>query len=83
MKKLFFCEVTDEEFQKATDYLAESIINIPKKPPIGIKPRYIHNEERRIEIESAIQRYYNADLLVPKEWYEELNELKHGEGASQ
>ena len=46
-----------------------------KRPPIGLKPRYIHDHERYIEIYGAIQRYYDAGKKIPVEWIEEYNEL--------
>lgn len=46
-----------------------------KRPPIGLKPRYIHDHERYIEICGAIQRYYDAGKKIPVEWIEEYNEL--------
>lgn len=46
-----------------------------KKPPIGITPRWLLDEEREIEIQRAITRYTDADYPVPMEWYQELNEI--------
>lgn len=57
-----------------TNWIGVERIN--KKSPLGLRPKYIHDDLRRIEVESAIKRYYDADIIVPKEWYEELNELK-------
>ena len=45
------------------------------KPPIGITPRWLLDEEREIEIRRAITRYTIAGYPVPDEWYEELNEI--------
>lgn len=44
-------------------------------PPIGLKPKYIHDEQRREEIREAIGRYVNNDKKVPVEWIEEFNAL--------
>lgn len=46
-----------------------------QKPPIGLKPKNIHNEERRKEIISAMRRYDDAGMDIPSEWIEELLEL--------
>lgn len=45
------------------------------KPPIGITPRWLLDEEREIEIRRAITRYTDAGYPIPIEWYEELNEI--------
>ena len=45
------------------------------KPPIGITPRWLLDEEREIEIQRAITRYTDAGYPIPIEWYEELNEI--------
>lgn len=45
------------------------------KPPIGITPRWLLDEEREIEIREAITRYTEAGYPVPIEWYQELNEI--------
>jgi hypothetical protein len=47
----------------------------PEKPPLGIKPRYIHNLDRMQDIISAMQRKAdNGEWPLP-EWVEELNDL--------
>lgn len=45
------------------------------KPPLGLKPRHIHDETRVSEILDAVRRYYFAGKLVPREWLVELREL--------
>lgn len=47
-----------------------------KKPPLGLRPRYIAEEMRIREIEDAVARYKNADKVVPSEWVDELLELR-------
>jgi len=44
-----------------------------KKPPIGLKPKHIHDMERQIEILSAMKRYVKNGKTIPMEW---INELK-------
>lgn len=46
-----------------------------KKPPIGIKPRYIHDSFRRNEIKDAISRYIQANVKIPLKWVTEYNEI--------
>lgn len=46
-----------------------------KQPTLGLKPRYIHEEQRAREIGAAICRRLNAGEIVPIEWLEELGEL--------
>ena len=41
-------------------------------PPLGIVPRYIHDELRAREIIAAVLRYLDAVKPVPREWLEEL-----------
>lgn len=45
------------------------------KPPLGITPRWLLDEEREIEIRRAITRYTDAGYPIPIEWYQELNEI--------
>ena len=45
------------------------------KPPLGLTPRFIHDDDRRIEIKEAMKRYLDKDMTIPKEWIEEYNEL--------
>ncbi len=63
--KLYACEAYDvvEVNKKA------------KKPPIGLKPKKIVDEERFLEVCAAISRYYNDEREIPVEWVEEYNQL--------
>lgn len=45
------------------------------KPPLGLKPKYVHDELRIREIQDAIERYNAVNKEVPKEWEDELNNL--------
>ena len=60
----------------------ESLDGVPvkyeDKPPIGIKPRYIHDCERMIEILDAMERYSEAQKRIPVEWIDELKDLIEG-----
>ena len=44
-------------------------------PPVGIKPRWLHEEERIKELLDAIQRYSEAKLPIPTDWIKELKTL--------
>ena len=46
-----------------------------EKPPIGLTPRFIHDQHRTTEIGEAIIRYLQGDYPIPIEWVEEYNEL--------
>ncbi len=41
------------------------------QPPLGLKPRKLHEEERHKEVLAAIQRCIQADKMVPVEWFQE------------
>lgn len=43
------------------------------KPPIGIIPKWMHDEIRRDSIKDAIARYLDAGLKIPEEWVSEYN----------
>lgn len=45
------------------------------KPPIGVKPRIIHVENRIAEIGRAIMMYADSGTQIPKELVEELQGL--------
>lgn len=69
---------------KQQGYEVEEIIkdgrvkNVNVKPPLGLKPRYIHEKCRGIEIVRAMARYITKDKAIPEEWFDELQYL-HGE----
>lgn len=46
-----------------------------QRPPKGIPPKFIWQEERLEEIKKAILRRRNTDADIPIEWYEEFFEL--------
>ena len=46
-----------------------------KKPPLGLKPKTIHDQQRAIEILEAMKRYVLADKAIPNEWIGELGNL--------
>ena len=50
-------------------------INKMKKSPIGIMPKFIHDELRADQLRAAIKRYKKANKPIPKEWIKELKVL--------
>lgn len=49
--------------------------NTTKKPPIGVMPKYLHDEKRLKELSIAIRRYALAGKFIPLEWVYEHNQL--------
>ena len=45
-----------------------------EKPPLGLRPRFIADQERAIEIIEALKRYAEAGQSPPLAWIEELQE---------
>lgn len=52
---------------------------LKSKPPRGLVPQRIWNEQRMANIEAAIKRYKEAGFDIPKEWEGELACLKSAE----
>lgn len=52
-----------------------SISTSKPRPPLGLTPRWICEEERLEQVRAAIGRYIDASMNVPVEWIEEHNEL--------
>ena len=50
--------------------------SLESKPPIGVKPRSVHDGERANALDEAMVRYLNEDLPFPIEWATEWNELR-------
>ena len=53
--------------------LVKSVVSA--KPPIGIKPKYIHDSERFGEVLRGVERYRSAGKKIPSEWIDELINL--------
>jgi len=43
-----------------------------ERPPLGLKPRNIHDEERKMDILNALIRYSEERKAIPLEWLREL-----------
>ena len=46
-----------------------------EKPPLGLKPRRVHDYQRVKDIVAAMNRYIEVDKVIPTEWAEELWDL--------
>ena len=46
-----------------------------EKPPLGLIPKYVHDQERAVEIFDAMYRYSAHDKPIPIEWIVELQDL--------
>lgn len=73
-----FCDTCGHQFSDICGG-CETLDGVPvkysEKPPLGLKPRYIHNSERLVEILHAMGRYSNARKPIPIEWINELGDL--------
>lgn len=47
----------------------------PLPPPLGLKPRYVHDSERLKDIISAMERYSKVSKPIPGVWIDELKDL--------
>jgi len=50
----------------------------PSKPPLGLTPKRIHDEQRISAILNAMDRYAAADKPAPTQWVSELHGLVAG-----
>ena len=46
-----------------------------EKPPLGLKPEWVHDENRLVEISVAITLYMGKGKEIPLEWVKEYNKL--------
>ena len=53
----------------------------PLPPPLGLKPRYVHDNERLKDIISAMERYSKVLKPIPGVWIDELKDLIGGQHA--
>lgn len=49
-----------------------------KMPPLGLKPKFIHDEQRLAEIRKAIFRYLDEFVPLDLKWIQEYNDLVKG-----
>ena len=72
----FFSKVEDKEGAEPALKITEA------RPPQGLKPRMVHEEERMNEIIAAMRRYAEAKKDIPQEWICELLDLTKGKTVS-
>lgn len=64
--------------QEKAQAIFDEKVNEPlglKRPPLGLMPRVIWEEQRMNQIKAAIDRYGDAEMIIPIEWVDEWNEL--------
>lgn len=49
-------------------------MNYEPKPPMGIMPKYIHDQKRFENLCKAMERAYAMKLIIPIDWIVEYNE---------
>jgi hypothetical protein len=77
---LFVFDEYDARLVRLNNVLPKPVVKIKEetltgKPPIGVVPRYLAEENRMIELQTAIIRYATDKRKVNMEWVEEYNEL--------
>jgi hypothetical protein len=65
-----------KSFMKAADYYKQpETPPIIESPPLGLKPKKLHDKQRLIEIINAMYRYVSTDNVIPAEWFAEAQYL--------
>jgi len=68
-------DILESNFWRQNYAWRKLLMNHLKKPPLGIKPRYIMEHERYIEIAEAILRYAKENEECPQIFIDELYEF--------
>lgn len=68
-----FCKIKKESIDNSN--FCDGCVNAVKKPPLGIRPKFVVRHERKKEIIDAVIRYVNDNRQIPEEWIKEYNEL--------
>lgn len=50
-------------------------MELEEKPPLGLVPKSLWQEQRLYDIEQAIKRYMGTLYPIPREWLDERDEL--------
>lgn len=50
-------------------------MSMVKKPPLGVAPKWFHQEHRLGELCEAVVRYRQEAVSIPDEWLEEIRDL--------
>ena len=73
-----FKRVSDHSFaasNETTENLLGTVSDLAK-PPLGLKPRSVHTNERILDIKDACNRYIAEKKDIPHEWISELFDLE-------
>lgn len=62
-------DADDRQMERAEECIQKPIA---EKPPLGLMPRRIWDEKRRMDITEAMLRYSEVGKKIPDEWIEEL-----------
>lgn len=62
------------DFELYEEPAVETPVKHEAKPPLGLRPWYIADDERVVEILEAMLRYTKANKDIPKVWVDELIE---------
>jgi hypothetical protein len=46
-----------------------------QKPPLGVPPKWLRQEQRLEELCEAVIRYQQDNLRIPDDWLEEIRDL--------
>ena len=46
-----------------------------KKPPLGVMPKYVHDQHRLSDLFQAVLRYMTEGCGIPPEWRDEIINL--------
>lgn len=82
MKIKLYCALTECVFKnsegictaRSGDKCIFSYIPVTK-PPLGVMPREIWDRKRQDQLAEAMTRYLEAGYKIPKEWFDEYNEI--------
>lgn len=64
-----------EHQSDAVKYGTYSSSSNAAKPPLGVSPRFIVDEQRQSDLTAAIIRYASAGHFINPEWVAEYNEI--------
>jgi len=60
---------------KAVKEAFDDVVAKLQAPPVGLKPKKLHDQERLIEIIDAMYRYVSTNNVIPAEWFAEVQYL--------
>ena len=75
--EMWVTEVADVPgpFPSLTVKLSTEAPQLDKPPPLGIKPLYLHNYDRLIELLDTCERYVNDNKQCDPLWIQEIRDL--------